>query len=161
MAVKRWPDRRWSRLVHLLTAQGHPVLGASSNPFVPALPAGGLRHLAACFAAVGRRGGVVVGGDTGPLRIASAVGARTVGLFGPTLAARYGLGGMGAPGHGADLQGLPDCPHRRPTSITEQVCWWDAACPLSPAEPACLAAISAERAALAVGRLLGPTEAGG
>jgi ADP-heptose:LPS heptosyltransferase len=71
------------------------------------------------------------------VRVAAAVGARTVGLFGPTVAARYGLGPAGV-----DLQGLPGCPHRRPTAITEQVCWWEAHCPLSAEGPACMADLS-------------------
>jgi ADP-heptose:LPS heptosyltransferase len=66
--------------------------------------------------------------------MAAAVGARTVGIFGPTLATRYGLGPPGV-----DLQGLPGCPHRRPTAITDQVCWWEARCPLSATGPACMA----------------------
>jgi ADP-heptose:LPS heptosyltransferase len=76
--------------------------------------------------------------------VAAAVGARTVGLFGPTAAARYGL-----PPPAVDLQGLPGCPHRRPTAITEQVCWWDAGCPLAP-EPACLLDLPVERVREAV-----------
>ena len=56
------------------------------------------------FAAVGEAGGVVVGPDTGPVRLAAAVGARTVALFGPTAAARYGLE------EGTNLQGLPGVP---------------------------------------------------
>ena len=56
------------------------------------------------------------------------------------LAARYGLGPPGV-----DLQGLPDCPHRRPTAITEQVCWWEAHCPLSSAGPACMADVTPDR----------------
>jgi ADP-heptose:LPS heptosyltransferase len=99
---------------------------------VTTLPPTDLRGLAARFAALGERGGVVVGGDTGPVRVAAAVGAPTVALFGPTLAARYGLE------EGRNLQGFPGCPHRRPTAITEQVCWWDAGCPLSDSGPACL-----------------------
>jgi ADP-heptose:LPS heptosyltransferase len=66
--------------------------------------------------------------------VAAAAGARTVGLFGPTVAARYGLDPPST-----DLQGLPGCPHRRPTAITEQVCWWDARCPLADGGPACMA----------------------
>ena len=127
MAVKRWPHQ--DRLVAELTRRAVPVLVLGRD--VPPLD---LRELAALFAAVGRRGGVVVGADTGPLRVAAAAGARTVGLFGPTVAARYGLD---APS--TDLQGLPGCPHRRPTAITEQVCWWDAACPLAAGGPACMA----------------------
>jgi ADP-heptose:LPS heptosyltransferase len=129
MAVKVWPH--WRALAAALA--GRPV-AAVAEPVgdVPLLPPVDLRGLAALFAAVADRHGVVVGPDTGPMRVAAAVGARTVGLFGPTLAARYGLGGT-------DLQGLPGCPHRRPTAITEQVCWWEAACPLSATGPACLA----------------------
>jgi ADP-heptose:LPS heptosyltransferase len=136
MAVKEWPH--WRQLATALAGRafvvGEPAVlaawrGGPARP-LPPLP---LRELAGLFAAVGRRGGVVVGGDTGPMRMAAAVGARTVAIFGPTAAARYGLG---APG--VDLQGLPGCPHRRPTAITEQVCWWEARCPLSPVGPACM-----------------------
>jgi ADP-heptose:LPS heptosyltransferase len=132
MAVKRWPHQ--DRLVAELTRRGVPVLVLGRD-----VPPVGLRELAALFAAVGRRGGVVVGADTGPVRIAAAAGARTVGLFGPTVATRYGLDPPSI-----DLQGLPGCPHRRPTAITEQVCWWDAACPLTERGPACMADLAPE-----------------
>jgi ADP-heptose:LPS heptosyltransferase len=132
MAVKRWPHR--DRLVAALTRRAVPVLVLGRD-----IPPTGLRELAALWAAVGRRGGVVVGADTGPVRIAAAAGARTVGLFGPTVAARYGLDPPSI-----DLQGLPGCPHRRPTAITEQVCWWDAACPLAERGPACMADLTPE-----------------
>jgi ADP-heptose:LPS heptosyltransferase len=141
MAVKWWPH--WPELAEALADRGEPVLVVGEEAprqnwaGTLALPPTDLRGLAALFAAVGRRGGTVIGGDTGPMRVAAAAGARTVGLFGPTVADRYGL-----PGPGPDLQGLPDCPHRRPTAITEQVCWWEAACPLSSAGPACMAAIT-------------------
>ena len=127
MAVKRWPHQ--DRLAAELTRRGVPVLVLGRD-----VPPTSLRELAALFAAVGRRGGVVVGADTGPVRVAAAAGARTVGLFGPTVAARYGLDPPSV-----DLQGLPGCPHRRPTAITEQVCWWEAACPLAGDGPACMA----------------------
>jgi hypothetical protein len=32
-----------------------------------------------------------------------------------------------------------------PTSITEQVCWWEARCPLSPVGPACMADVTPNR----------------
>ncbi|MDT7573723.1 MAG: hypothetical protein QOH17_56 [Pseudonocardiales bacterium] len=126
MRVKRWPYE--GRFIAELTGRGVPVLVLGEH--VPQLS---LRGLAAFWAAVGERAGVVVGPDTGPVRMAAAAGARTVALFGPTAAARYGLDPPSI-----DLQGLPDCPHRRPTAITEQVCWWDAACPLADG-PACMA----------------------
>jgi ADP-heptose:LPS heptosyltransferase len=159
MAVKLWPEHRWKELTTLLDRVGVPVV---------APPPGSLRQLAAVFAEVGRRGGVVVGADTGPLRIAAASGARTVALFGPTLASRYGLG-AGSTRDWArrdqpelsreslgdtHLQGLPGCPHRRPTAITTQVCWWHGDCPLSPTGPACMADIPAPAVAQAVVRSL-------
>ena len=105
MAVKQWPH--WRQLATALAGRafvaGEPeALDAWRGGPARLLPPLSLRALAAVFAAVGRRGGVVVGGDTGPMRVAAAVGARTVGIFGPTLAARYGLGPLGV-----DLQGLP------------------------------------------------------
>ncbi len=146
MAVKRWPHQ--DRLVAELTRRAVPVLVLGRD--VPPLD---LRALAALFATVGRRGGVVVGADTGPVRVAAAAGARTVGLFGPTVAARYGLDPPSV-----DLQGLPGCPHRRPTAITEQVCWWDAACPLAADGPACMADLAPEAVLAAVlDALGGPT----
>lgn len=157
MAVKRWPAERWAALAGGLDG---PVLSVGPVPDaadagIVELPPADLRGLAARFAAVGETGGVVVGPDTGPVRLAAAVGARTVALFGPTLAARYGLE------EGTNLQGLPGCPHRRPTAITEQVCWWDAGCPLTDGDgPACLHdldattvrdAVTAAHAGVAVG----------
>lgn len=142
MAVKEWPH--WRQLATALAGRAfvvgeRRVLDSWRGGPARLLPPLPLRGLAAVFAAVGRRGGVVVGPDTGPVRVAAAVGAGTVGIFGPTLAARYGLAqGPGGP-PGVDLQGLPGCPHREPTAITEQVCWWEARCPLSPVGPACMA----------------------
>jgi ADP-heptose:LPS heptosyltransferase len=143
MAVKRWPHQ--DRLAAELTRRGVPVLVLGRD-----VPPTSLRELAALFAAVGRRGGAVVGADTGPVRVAAAAGARTVGLFGPTVAARYGLDPPSV-----DLQGLPGCPHRRPTAITEQVCWWEAACPLAGDGPACMADLAPEAVLAAVLDALG------
>ncbi|GAA2717267.1 glycosyltransferase family 9 protein [Micromonospora olivasterospora] len=148
MAVKRWPAGRWRELADALTGLGHPVLAVGADPVDPVavpLPRGDLPTLAGQFAAVARRGGVVVGPDTGPVRLAAAAGVPTVGLFGPTDARRYGMARAsgaavaGSPAAGVDLQGLADCPHRLPTAITEQPCWWQACCPLDPSGPACLA----------------------
>jgi hypothetical protein len=138
MPVKVWPHQ--GRFVADLTRRGVPVLGLGED--VSPLH---LRRLGAFYAAVGHRGGVVVWPDTGPVRVAAAAGARTVGLFGPTAAARYGLDPPSI-----DLQGLPDCPHRRPTAITEQVCWWDATCPLADQGPACMADLAPARVVDAV-----------
>ncbi|MEH1017555.1 glycosyltransferase family 9 protein [Micromonospora sp. CPCC 206060] len=150
MAVKRWPAPWWRRLADALHRRGHPVLSVGPEPVSPSvvpLPRMDLPVLAGCFAAVARRGGVVVGPDTGPVRLAAASGAATVGLFGPTWARRYGIGGV-------DLQGLPECEHRLPTAITEQSCWWQGDCPLSPTGPACMADLRPERVHAAVRTLL-------
>jgi ADP-heptose:LPS heptosyltransferase len=144
MAVKRWPTARWQALAAQAQRDGRPVVmvGGAEAEVAGALPlpAGSLRSLAARFAALGERGGVVVGGDTGPVRLATAVGSPAVGLFGPTLAGRYGAD----PGLSRSLQGLPGCPVRRPLAISEQECWWAARCPLSADGPACMADIPVE-----------------
>jgi ADP-heptose:LPS heptosyltransferase len=158
MAVKRWPH--WRALAAaLVPALGAPALVIGDGTPAPdwavelarPVPPSDLRGLAAFCAAVARRGGVVVGSDTGPVRVAAAVGARTVGLFGPTAAARYGLDPPAV-----DLQGLPGCRHRRPTAITEQVCWWEARCPLSAEGPACMADIDPAEVLAAVVGATGP-----
>ena len=151
MPVKRWPDARWTHLVRSLRADGVPVLvpasgdgallAALSRAGADVLPPVSLRHLAALAAAVADLGGVAVGADTGPLRLAQSVGLHVVGLFGPTLGTRYGP----RPGTGATVQGLPGCDVRRPLAISEQECWWTARCPLSRAAPACMADSGVER----------------
>ena len=151
MRVKEWPAERWTGLAARAAAAGHPVLtaGAGGSEPVPGtrlLPPGGLRDLAANLAVVGEAGGVVVGGDTGPVRLATAVGTRAVALFGPTVVGRYGLD----PRLGTSLQGLPGCEVRRPLAITEQECWWSARCPLTGDEPACLADLAVDQVAAAV-----------
>jgi ADP-heptose:LPS heptosyltransferase len=150
MAVKRWPRRRWEQLLARLDDQGVAVaaIGDGSPPGVPSLDPTDLRGLVGSLAALADARGVVVGGDTGPVRLATAVGAAAVGLYGPTSAGRYGLRG-GA----RSLQGLPGCPVRRPSSIAEQECWWHARCPLAEA-PACMADLSVDAVLDAVSPLL-------
>ncbi|MEV5412154.1 glycosyltransferase family 9 protein [Thermopolyspora sp. NPDC052614] len=151
MPVKHWPLSRWRLLAQTLSRLGHLLLATDPVPGAPVtpLPRGTLRQLAALLAAIGEISGIAVGGDTGPLRLAAAVGVPTIGLFGPTSALRYGI----ADSTGTDLQGLPDCPHRRPTAITEQPCWWSAQCPLSPTAPACMIDIPVHHVTRAVLRL--------
>lgn len=148
MPVKRWDG--WPRLVELLGDRDVAVLhGPASTVRTGArvLPPRSLRGLASLAAGVAARGGVVVGADTGPVRLAAAAGARTVGLFGPTLAVRYGQ--RPEQGH-LGLQGLPGCEVRRPTAITEQECWWTGRCPLTGSAPACLHDLRPEDVAAAV-----------
>jgi ADP-heptose:LPS heptosyltransferase len=142
MAVKRWPEDRWCQLAEQLAGSGCDVVTVADGAGLPAahvLPELSLREFAATAAEIGRLGGVAVGADTGPVRLGTAVGTPAVGLYGPTLAARYGLSDTA----GVNLQGLPGCDVRRPTAITEQQCWWSARCPLVPGgEPACMADLS-------------------
>ena len=144
MAVKRWPAARWRGLVARLAERGHVAVVPEGDDAALAAEVAGpdgavalredLRALAATAAAVATAGGAAVGGDTGPWRLAAAAGCPVVGLFGPTLAARYGP----HPDDGVGLQGLPGCAVRRPTAITQQECWWSGRCPLDATGPACL-----------------------
>jgi ADP-heptose:LPS heptosyltransferase len=150
MRVKQWPLAAWARTVQGLLRRGRqPVvvsqvaeqraaLAEAGALVAPELP---LRTLAALYAAAAEHAGVAVGGDTGPVRLAAASGLPVVGLFGPTVAGRYGYRGAGA----VNLQGLPGCPVRTPTAITEQECWWTARCPLTEDHsPRCMADIDPE-----------------
>jgi ADP-heptose:LPS heptosyltransferase len=155
MPVKRWPDERWQSLVERLTGAGCQLVtvadAADLLPGASVLPPIDLRTLAALAAEVGRRGGAAVGGDTGPVRLATAAGCPAVGLYGPTLAARYGLSNQAS----QNLQGLPGCTVRLPTAITEQECWWSARCPLTGGGgPACMTDIAVDRVEAALRRLL-------
>lgn len=151
MPVKEWPALHWELLASALGAASHPVLvaGGVDLPRIAGtvrLPPGDLRALASQLAAVGARGGLVVGGDTGPVRLAVATNTPAVVLFGPTAASRYGAD----PALAVSLQGLPGCEIRRPTSIAEQECWWSARCPLTGAAPACMADLSVDQVLAAI-----------
>jgi ADP-heptose:LPS heptosyltransferase len=149
MPVKQWPLRDWAAFAAGVAAGGRvPVVVSQVAEQRTALEAAGalvapdlpLRRLAGLLAAAGARGGRAVGGDTGPVRLAAASGVPVVGLFGPTVASRYGYRPAAT-----NLQGFPACPVRTPTAITEQECWWTARCPLSEdRSPRCMAAIRPE-----------------
>jgi ADP-heptose:LPS heptosyltransferase len=157
MPVKQWPLVAWTRAVHGLVDRGwspvvvsqvaeqREVLGEAGAAVAPRLP---LRALAGLAAAAAERAGRAVGGDTGPVRLASASGLPVLGLFGPTVAARYGYRGEGT----VNLQGFPECPVRTPAAITDQECWWTARCPLTPDHsPRCMADIAPEAVLAALG----------
>ena len=99
--IKRWPVDRFGALAHRLRKEGHRVLvvwGPGERGMADAIAeAGGpgvrvametrsILDLAELIA--GAR--VFVGADSGPLHIASAVGVRSVALFGPKDPAVYG-----------------------------------------------------------------------
>ena len=157
MAVKHWPLAAWAETVRGAVQQGlapvvvsqvaeqRSALAAAGAAVAPALE---LRELAALAAAAARRDGRGIGGDTGPVRVAAASGLRVVGLFGPTLASRYGY----RPETAVNLQGLPGCEVRRPTAITEQTCWWTGECPLTASRaPRCMHDITPRQVLAAVG----------
>ncbi len=115
-AVKRWPDERWGALARELVARGVGVLLlgdgeeerlrgealARDLPFVEnAVSSYSLRQTLAAVGALD----ALVGGDSGVLHMALALGVPTVGLFGPTLPAQVALGGV-------DRALLGDCPQR-------------------------------------------------
>lgn len=156
MRVKHWPLREWAATAGALLREGRRPIVVSQVPEQrEALRAAGaivapelsLRELAAFCAAAAEQGGRAVGGDTGPVRLAAASGLPVVGLFGPTVAGRYGYRGDGA----RNLQGCPGCPVRTPTAITEQECWWTARCPFTEDHaPLCMADITVEQVLTAV-----------
>ena len=95
MAIKRWPARSWAQLANALTEAGCRTLlvtppdaaGESLGIALAQLtlhPPDMLREPLDRVAAVLARCRLVVGVDTGLLHLASAVGTRYVGLFGPT-----------------------------------------------------------------------------
>jgi hypothetical protein len=115
----------------LTVPDGGAVPGWATRP-VRSLSATDLRGLAAVFAAVGPRGGSVVGSDTGPVRVAAAVGAGPSGCSG-----RRWLSAMA-------WTRLPStcrvCPAARTAGRrpSPSGCWWEAPCPLFTAGPACM-----------------------
>jgi len=102
-----------------------------------------LRELAALFAQLD----VVVAADTGPARIAAAVGTPTLTLFGPSWAGRYGQ-----PTPHLNLQGYPSCPERHIPNFTEQACWYSGTCPFP--WDTCVNLLTPNQVATAVGQLL-------
>jgi ADP-heptose:LPS heptosyltransferase len=86
--------------------------------------------------------------DTGPARIAAALGIPTVTLFGPSWHERYGH-----PTPHVNLQGYPDCPERLIHNFTEQRCWYAGTCPFDQWNT-CLETISVDQVMTTVGRIL-------
>ena len=117
-APKIWPAARFAELFHALPLIGAvPVIFAGAGeteramvaPLRAALPDAidlsgrlTLPQIAACLS----RSSLFVGNDSGLMHLAAAVGAPTLGLFGPTNAAEYAPAGRRARaviGPGADM----------------------------------------------------------
>jgi ADP-heptose:LPS heptosyltransferase len=125
---KRWPAERYAELVAHLASRGISV-AVSHGPGEAELAAAvsarasdtrridgaalGLRGLARVFA----DSDVVVAGDTGPLHLAAAAGARVVALFGPKEPAFYGPRGDG---HRVLFADVPCRPCTRRTCASPQ-----------------------------------------
>jgi heptosyltransferase-1 len=103
--AKRWPAERFGELARRLRAMGFAAVvnaprkdDAVASAVVAA--SGGAAELAVCnmigLIALVRRAAVVVGGDSGPVHVAAALGVPVVALFGPTDPARNGPWGAGA-----------------------------------------------------------------
>lgn len=99
--TKQWPPESFGRLAESLHAEHGIVSLVTYGPGeeelalrVAASSPGGHAAPFACslaeLVALARRSRVFVGGDTGPLHIAAAAGARVVGIYGPTSALRNG-----------------------------------------------------------------------
>ncbi len=135
MEVKRWPEESWGSLGRALGDRygAEVVVPVGSDPEQASRvarlvgerarvwPRGTLRELAAALSYAD----LVVGADTGPARIATALGVPTVTLFGPSWYGRYGQ----PPPH-ANLQGYSACPQRDVSDFTQQPCWYAGTCTL-------------------------------
>ncbi len=102
MINKRWPGERFSALADRFTQHGFAVvltgtdadaalcaeIAAQITQKPPQILAGALTL--GQFGALCRRATLFVGGDTGAMHVAVAVGCKTVAIFGPTDPRRYG-----------------------------------------------------------------------
>ena len=97
--AKQWPAARYGEVARALAVHGIKTLvNAASGEEALAQQlidaSGGNASLIRCtigqLIALTRRARIFVGGDTGPLHLAAALGIPTVGLFGPTDPARTG-----------------------------------------------------------------------
>lgn len=94
--AKRWPPERYAAVAAGLTGRGFHVVvnaGPGEETIAAAIAAGGAVALTATLPqliALTRRVALCIGGDTGPLHLASALGRPVVGIYGPTDPSRNG-----------------------------------------------------------------------
>ena len=159
MQIKRWSTANFVSLGQTLQQQygGTVIVPVGSDVEQAAgianaigngaqiLPRGKLRDLAGALACAD----LVIAADTGPVRIAAAVGVPTITLFGPSWHGRYGQ-----PLPHINLQGYPECSERVIGNFTEQRCWYSGVCPLKQNWQTCMDAISPNDVLAAAERLL-------
>lgn len=133
VAVKRWLPERFvavgkellaQRDVQVLIVAGERAgvakdIADGIGPDAQVMPWMPLRQLASLVA----QASLFISVDTGPAKIAAAVGTPTVALFGPTWAGRYGL-----PSPNVNLQSPFQCDHLQPMNFTLQPCWYSGRC---------------------------------
>jgi heptosyltransferase I len=94
--AKRWPQERYAAVAAGLAERGlHVVVnaGPGEETIAAAIAVGGAVALNATLPqliALTRRVALCIGGDTGPLHLASALGRAVVGIYGPTDPSRNG-----------------------------------------------------------------------
>ncbi len=97
--AKEWPAQRYGEVARWLGERGIASLinfgpGELDSAQQVVAAAGSAAHLFSCdidqLVAVTRRSSLFVGGDTGPMHLAAALGVPVVALFGPTDPARNG-----------------------------------------------------------------------
>ena len=97
--AKQWPPERFGAVAAGLALHGYvSLVNASSDEDATAAKvaatSGGAAQVVACnipqLIALLRRAALLIGGDSGPLHLAAALGRPVVGLYGPTDPARNG-----------------------------------------------------------------------
>jgi heptosyltransferase-1 len=94
--AKRWPPERYAAVAAALAERGlHVVVNAGprEEAIAATIATGGAVALTATLPqliALTRRVALCIGGDTGPLHLASALGRPVVGIYGPTDPSRNG-----------------------------------------------------------------------
>ncbi len=104
-AVKLWRTEAWAQVMDALAAEFSAQFVLSGSPAERALCAAIAEKSAAQavimagetnlgqLAAIMARAALVIGPDTGPVKLAAAVGARTLSLYGPVDAEKFGTWG--------------------------------------------------------------------
>ena len=95
--AKQWPIPAYHELTQRLEALGHTILlnaGSAEDPTANAIAHGTHARVVstslADYIRLTRHAALVIGGDTGPVHLAAALGIPTLALFGPTDPARNG-----------------------------------------------------------------------